>query len=256
MVYDTTVKFISGDCTRDDLYKSISDHLSPELQTSSHMTDLFQRAVLEFFESALQFAYSHSFNQSTTIMFIDVLKTLFISYKENADFNIIEFLSNKFNVDENAVGDGSNTSEIIKFVKLSFFQHKHLWRKFLHENRQSDHVSNSRVICDTEDTVTLSMALPQEYQKLDESQLEFIKYIEPKIKDGASDDGTVKPGEEELKQLSSFGLVHTKDELQKRIRENLPKSNVDAIEINIDEFYSELEEMVNAKLSQLAAVCE
>merc|ERR1712157_206481 len=119
-----------------------------------------------------------------------------------------------------------------------------------HEIRESDHVSNSRIICDTEETVTLSVALPQEYEKLDD-QLEFVKYIEPKIKDG-SDDGTVKPGEEELRQLSSFGLVYTKEDLQKRIRENLPKANVDAMEINIDEFYSELEEMVNTKLNQLA----
>jgi len=248
---------IAGDSSAENFKSIVSENLLPEFETVKNHTDLAQRAILEYFESVLSFAYDHSFTEEATTEFFKCIKGLLHAYQQNSEIDISTYLSQEVTQVVSSLEEQSTSVAIIQFIKASFLQHQRLWHKFFHEDREINHISDTRTVHETPATQTMSLALPENLKKLPEV-LTYIDYVEPVPAEPVLDENgepeqVTDDRPEEVKKLCSFGLKFSKDELREQIMAELPVEDIDnyAVDLKIDQFYAELEGLVADKLKQL-----
>jgi len=241
--------------THREFQNILTENLQPELETDQDTTNLAHRAILEYFESVLVYASQYSFSPKTTDEFFNSVKVLLSSFKNDADINLNEFVENEIKNCVSKCEDGK--TEIIEFLRTSFFKHLKLWKRFFHENRKVLHVREDKCFVKTIEAKSLKYALPIEYERLekkdvegrDEGQFELIKYCEAEAKNEESDSLEVDtdPKTEEIKKLTSFELKHSKEEIFELVKVSDKFDFTD----NLEKFYQDLQSRVSQKSSEL-----
>jgi len=247
VLQESLQNYIQNSITHKDFQKTLTENLQPELETDQDTTNLAHRAILEYFESVLVYANNNAFSAKSTDQFFSTIKNLLTNFKNNSELPASEFKTQELVESEikNCVEKCEDSkTEIVKFLRTSFFNHLKLWKKFFHESRQVLHVREDKFLMKTVEAKSLKYALPAEYEKLDEvdeGEFNFIRYSELKEEETMGSESLevdVDPKTEEINKLTSFELKYSKQEIFEMV--NGSKSGKFDFSDNLEQFYQDL----------------
>jgi len=256
-------EYVSGDVTEKDFFEAIKKEFDDEFKFDKSNVDLFQKMIIEFFESLLVYAASRKFSVTVTTNLFKLTKSILVELKKEPLTDIpglIYSVINKHLKENPPKGDLKNTDypKMISFINSSFIDHQALWKHAFNVKRQ---VVNRTVKLDIQavgSAQSLVYAKPLMLGKTS-SDMKYLTY--PKstsftnLKSASkaalemvrSQESVADSRPESIKRLCNIQLKKTKAEIEAELLSSVAEFERPFVDSKIDQFFKMLETKVAKK---------